>query len=172
MGAVRGTGLRRRLRQRTPLHLLQHQPLLAPSWPAALIAMTKRMQIGVIGHVLPLRHPVQTAEEFAQTGCPLRRPLHRGRGPRRPSGVRLLQRRPLHQPRALRRVRSTSCNEVLSLRNFSTTRADFYNLKAVSVWPQADLQDPLPIWMPAGSAETIEFAARHRLPIARVWNPT
>ena len=26
--------------------------------------------------------------------------------------------------------------------------------------------------MPAGSAETIEFAARNRLPIARVWNPT
>src|SRR6266705_2499098 len=33
---------------------------------AALIMRTKRMQIGVIGHVLPLRHPVQTAEEFAQ----------------------------------------------------------------------------------------------------------
>ena len=50
-------------------------------------------------------------------------------------------------------------------------RGDFYNLKAVSVWPRP-IQDPLPIWMPAGSAETIEFAARNRLPIARVWNPT
>src|SRR5436189_4737099 len=33
---------------------------------AALIAKTRRMKVGVIGHVLPLRHPVQTAEEFAQ----------------------------------------------------------------------------------------------------------
>jgi alkanesulfonate monooxygenase SsuD/methylene tetrahydromethanopterin reductase-like flavin-dependent oxidoreductase (luciferase family) len=33
---------------------------------AALIMRTRRMKVGVIGHVLPLRHPVQTAEEFAQ----------------------------------------------------------------------------------------------------------
>ena len=36
---------------------------------AALIALTKRMKIGVMGHVLPLRHPVHTAEEFAQLDC-------------------------------------------------------------------------------------------------------
>src|SRR2546428_13731205 len=28
------------------------------------------------------------------------------------------------------------------------------------------------MWMPAGSAETIEFAAARRISIARVWNPT
>ena len=33
---------------------------------AALIMRTKRLKVGVIGHVLPLRHPIQTAEEFAQ----------------------------------------------------------------------------------------------------------
>ena len=33
---------------------------------AAIIARTKTLKVGVIGHVLPLRHPVQTAEEFAQ----------------------------------------------------------------------------------------------------------
>ena len=33
---------------------------------AAIIARTKTIKVGVIGHVLPLRHPVQTAEEFAQ----------------------------------------------------------------------------------------------------------
>ena len=37
-------------------------------------------------------------------------------------------------------------------------KGKFYDLKAVSVWPRP-LQNPLPIWMPAGSAETIEFAA-------------
>ena len=33
---------------------------------SAIAARTKRMKIGVIGHVLPIRHPVQTAEEFSQ----------------------------------------------------------------------------------------------------------
>ena len=47
----------------------------------------------------------------------------------------------------------------------------FYNLRSVSVWPKP-IQNPLPIWMPAGSAETIEFAAERHIPIARVWNPT
>jgi Luciferase-like monooxygenase len=32
---------------------------------AALMMRTRHMRVGVIGHVLPLRHPVQTAEEFA-----------------------------------------------------------------------------------------------------------
>ena len=36
---------------------------------AALITRTKRMEVGVIGHVLPLRHPIQTAEEFASSTC-------------------------------------------------------------------------------------------------------
>jgi alkanesulfonate monooxygenase SsuD/methylene tetrahydromethanopterin reductase-like flavin-dependent oxidoreductase (luciferase family) len=36
----------------------------------------------------------------------------------------------------------------------------------------AQTHHPFPIWMPAGSAETIEFAAERRIPIARVWSPT
>ena len=50
-------------------------------------------------------------------------------------------------------------------------KGKFYDLKAVSVWPRP-LQNPIPIWMPAGSAETIEFTAARRIAIARVWNPT
>jgi hypothetical protein len=40
---------------------------------AALITRTKRMEVGVIGHVLPLRHPIQTGGI-----CPARHAL---RGP-------------------------------------------------------------------------------------------
>ena len=35
----------------------------------AIIMRTKRMKVGVIGNILPLRHPVQTAEEFAMMDC-------------------------------------------------------------------------------------------------------
>jgi alkanesulfonate monooxygenase SsuD/methylene tetrahydromethanopterin reductase-like flavin-dependent oxidoreductase (luciferase family) len=35
----------------------------------AIIVRTKRMKVGVIGNILPLRHPVQTAEEFAMMDC-------------------------------------------------------------------------------------------------------
>lgn len=71
---------------------------------AALIARTRSMKVGVIGHVLPLRHPIQTAEEFAQldilSGGRFIGGIVRGGAPR----VRVLQRRPIHQPGAFRRV--------------------------------------------------------------------
>ena len=36
---------------------------------AAIITRTKQMRVGVIGNILPLRHPVQVAEEFAMLDC-------------------------------------------------------------------------------------------------------
>ena len=136
---------------------------------AALIARTKRMKVGVIGHVLPLRHPVQTAEEFAQLDVL--------------SGGRFIGGIVRGVPQEYvsynvdpfsSRARFAESYEIVKkclTEEIFDYQGDFYNLKAVSVWPRP-IQDPLPIWMPAGSAETIEFAAGHRLPIARVWNPT
>ena len=136
---------------------------------AALIARTKKMKVGVIGHVLPLRHPVQSAEEFAQLDVL--------------SGGRFIGGIVRGVPQEYvsynidpftSRERFAESFEImkkcLTEEIFDYT-GDFYNLKAVSIWPRP-IQDPLPIWMPAGSAETIEFAAERRLPIARVWNPT
>ena len=63
----------------------------------AIMMRTKRMKVGVIGNILPLRHPVQTAEEFAMMDC-----LSGGRFI---AGiVRLVQCRSLHQPRAAQRI--------------------------------------------------------------------
>ena len=136
---------------------------------SALIAMTKRMQVGVIGHVLPLRHPVQTAEEFAQMDV-----LSGGRfigGVVRGVPQEYVS---YNVDPFTSRERFAECFDILQ-RSLTEELFDyegkFYNLKAVSVWPKP-LQDPLPIWMPAGSAETIEFAAERRIPIARVWSPT
>ena len=136
---------------------------------AALISRTKRMKVGVIGHVLPLRHPVQTAEEFAQLDIL--------------SGGRFIGGIVRGVPQEYvsynvdpftSRQRFAECYDILTkclTDELFDYDGQFYNLKAVSIWPRP-LQDPFPIWMPAGSAETIEFAAERRIPIARVWNPT
>ena len=120
---------------------------------AALIARTNRMKVGVIGHVLPLRHPVQTAEEFAQLDVL--------------SGGRFIGGIVRGVPQEYvsynvdpfsSRERFAESYEILKkclTEEIFDYQGDFYNLKAVSVWPRL-IQDPLPIWMPAGSAETID----------------
>lgn len=134
----------------------------------ALIARTKRMKVGVIGHVLPLRHPVQSAEEFAQMDVL--------------SGGRFIGGVVRGVPQEFVSYNIdpfTSRERFIESYNIMTRalteeifdyEGQFYKLRSVSVWPKP-IQDPIPIWMPAGSAETIEFAAERRIPIARVWEP-
>ena len=136
---------------------------------AALIARTKRMKVGVIGHVLPLRHPVQTAEEFAQLDI-----LSGGRfigGIVRGVPAEYVS---YNVDSFTSRERFAESYEIIQkclTEELFDYEGQFYELKAVSIWPKP-LQEPLPIWMPAGSAETIEFAAEHKIPIAQVWSPT
>ena len=49
----------------TPINIQPACNLMA----AAIIMRTKTMKVGVIGNVLPLRHPIRTAEEFAMLDC-------------------------------------------------------------------------------------------------------
>jgi len=136
---------------------------------AALIMRTKRLKVGVIGHVLPLRHPIQTAEEFAQLDV-----LSGGRfigGIVRGVPQEYVS---FNVDPFTSRERFAESYDILTkclTEELFDYQGKFYNLKAVSVWPRP-LQNPFPIWMPAGSSETIEFAAERRIPIARVWNPT
>jgi alkanesulfonate monooxygenase SsuD/methylene tetrahydromethanopterin reductase-like flavin-dependent oxidoreductase (luciferase family) len=135
---------------------------------AALIARTQKMKVGVIGHVLPLRHPVHTAEEFAQLDVL--------------SGGRFIGGIVRGVPQEYvsynidpfsSRERFAESYDILQkclTEEIFDYEGKFYNLKAVSIWP-LPIQKPLPIWMPAGSADTIEFAAERRIPIARVWEP-
>jgi alkanesulfonate monooxygenase SsuD/methylene tetrahydromethanopterin reductase-like flavin-dependent oxidoreductase (luciferase family) len=135
----------------------------------ALIARTRRMKVGVIGHVLPLRHPVQTAEEFAQMDVL--------------SGGRFIGGIVRGVPQEYisynidpftSRARFAESYDIVRrclTEEIFDYDGEFYKLRSVSVWPRP-LQNPMPIWMPAGSAETIEFAARNRLPVAQVWFPS
>jgi alkanesulfonate monooxygenase SsuD/methylene tetrahydromethanopterin reductase-like flavin-dependent oxidoreductase (luciferase family) len=127
------------------------------------------MKVGVIGHVLPLRHPVQTAEEFAQMDVL--------------SGGRFIGGIVRGVPQEYvsynvdpftSRARFAECYDIIRrclTEEMFDYDGQFYKLRSVSVWPKP-LQNPLPIWMPAGSAETIEFAARNHLPVAQVWFPS
>jgi alkanesulfonate monooxygenase SsuD/methylene tetrahydromethanopterin reductase-like flavin-dependent oxidoreductase (luciferase family) len=135
---------------------------------AALIARTKKIKVGVIGHVLPLRHPVHTAEEFAQLDVL--------------SGGRFIGGIVRGVPQEYvsynvdpftSRERFAESYEILQkclTEEIFDYEGKFYNLKSVSIWP-LPLQKPLPMWMPAGSADTIEFAAERHIPMARVWEP-
>ena len=128
---------------------------------AALIMRTKRMKVGVIGHVLPLRHPIQTAEEFAQLDV-----LSGGRfigGIVRGVPQEYVS---FNVDPFTSRERFAESYEILTkclTEELFDYQGKFYNLKAVSVWPRP-LQNPFPIWMPAGSSETIEFAASGAFP--------
>jgi alkanesulfonate monooxygenase SsuD/methylene tetrahydromethanopterin reductase-like flavin-dependent oxidoreductase (luciferase family) len=135
---------------------------------AALIARTKKIKVGVIGHVLPLRHPVHTAEEFAQLDV-----LSGGRfvgGIVRGVPQEYVS---YNVDPFTSRERFAESYEILQkclTEEIFDFEGKFYNLKSVSIWP-LPLQKPLPIWMPAGSADTIEFAAERHIPMARVWEP-
>src|SRR6266699_1728010 len=121
---------------------------------AALIMRTKRMKVGVIGHVLPLRHPIQTAEEFAQLDV-----LSGGRfigGIVRGVPQEYVS---FNVDPFTSRERFAESYEILQkglTEELFDYKGKFYDLKAVSVWPRP-LQNPFPIWMPAGSADTIEY---------------
>ena len=59
---------------------------------AALIMRTKRMKVGVIGHVLPLRHPHSNGGRVCPARCPLRGTVYRRYRAGCAAGVRLFQR--------------------------------------------------------------------------------
>ena len=52
-----------------PTHRLSRNHAVCLVTATAIIMPTRRMKVGVIGNILPLRHPVQTAEEFAMMDC-------------------------------------------------------------------------------------------------------
>lgn len=136
---------------------------------AAIIARTKKMRVGIIGHVLPLRHPIQTAEEFAQLDI-----LSNGRF--QPGVVRGVPQEYVSyniDPFTGRERFEESLDIVQKCLTEELFDYDgkFYKLRAVSVWPRP-IQNPMTFWMPAGSGESLAFAAKRHLNPAQVWGHT
>ena len=135
----------------------------------AIIMRTKRMQVGVIGNILPLRHPVQTAEEFAMMDC-----LSGGRfiaGIVRGVPFEYVSYNidPFTSSERLRESYEI-IHKCLTEELFDYD-GKYWKLTGVSIWPKP-MQRPLPFWMPAGSLETIEFAAERRIVGCQVFYPS
>lgn len=134
----------------------------------AIIMRTKRMKVGVIGNILPLRHPVQTAEEFAMMDC-----LSGGRfiaGIVRGVPFEYVS---YNVDPFTSRERMKESYEIVQkclTEEIFDYEGKYWNLTGVSIWPKP-IQHPLPFWMPTGSLETIEFAAERRISGAQVFYP-
>jgi alkanesulfonate monooxygenase SsuD/methylene tetrahydromethanopterin reductase-like flavin-dependent oxidoreductase (luciferase family) len=135
----------------------------------AIIMRTRRMKVGVIGNVIPLRHPVRTAEEFAMLDC-----LSGGRfiaGIVRgvPQEYVSYNIDPFSSRDRLKEAYDV-IHKGLTEEVFDYD-GKYWQLTGVSIWPKP-IQRPLPFWMPTGSLETIEFAAERHIVGAQVFYPS
>ncbi|MBF6571443.1 MAG: LLM class flavin-dependent oxidoreductase [Candidatus Binataceae bacterium] len=136
---------------------------------AAVIMRTKRMKVGVIGNVIPLRNPIRTAEEFAMLDCL--------------SGGRFIAGIVRGVPQEYvsynidpfsSHARQREAYEIIQkclTEELFDYEGQFWKVTNVSIWPKP-IQRPLPFWMPAGSLESIEFAAQNHISGAQVFGPT
>jgi alkanesulfonate monooxygenase SsuD/methylene tetrahydromethanopterin reductase-like flavin-dependent oxidoreductase (luciferase family) len=135
----------------------------------AIMMRTKRMKVGVIGNILPLRHPVQTAEEFAMMDC-----LSGGRfiaGIVRGVPFEYVS---YNVDPFTSRERLKESYEIIQkclTEEVFDYEGKYWKLTGVSIWPKP-IQQPLPFWMPTGSLETIEFAAERHISGAQVFYPS
>jgi alkanesulfonate monooxygenase SsuD/methylene tetrahydromethanopterin reductase-like flavin-dependent oxidoreductase (luciferase family) len=135
----------------------------------AIIMRTRQMRVGVIGNILPLRHPVQVAEEFAMLDC-----LSGGRfigGIVRgvPAEYVSYNIDPFTSSERLREAYDI-IHKCLTEEIFDYD-GKYWKLTGVSIWPRP-IQRPLPFWMPTGSRETIEFAAERHIVGCQVFFPS
>jgi alkanesulfonate monooxygenase SsuD/methylene tetrahydromethanopterin reductase-like flavin-dependent oxidoreductase (luciferase family) len=144
----------------SPYGLMNSPNLLA----AAAAQRTRNLKLLIYGNLLPLHEPLRLAEELAMLDCMSNGRLISGfaRGIPREYQVHNV---PLNESRARFEeafdiITRAWCEEVFSY------NGRFWSYKDVALWPRPVQQPHPPIWMPVvGSKESIEFAARHNLPI-------
>ena len=148
----------------TPINIQPACNLMA----TAIIMRTKRMKVGVIGNVLPLRHPVRTAEEFAMLDC-----LSGGRfigGLVRGVPQEYVSYNVDPFTGRQRLMESYDIIHKCLNEEIFDYEGKFWNLTGVSIWPKP-IQKPLPFLMPVGSLESAEFAAERHIAGAQVFFP-
>jgi alkanesulfonate monooxygenase SsuD/methylene tetrahydromethanopterin reductase-like flavin-dependent oxidoreductase (luciferase family) len=144
----------------SPYGLMNSPNLLA----AAAAQRTKNIKLLIYGNLLPLHNPLRMAEELAMVDCM--------------SGGRLISGFARGIPREYNvygvkqsesRARYEEAFEII--RRAWTEEAFFYegkfwSFKDVAIWPRPLQQPHPPVWIPiTTSKESIEFAARHNVPI-------
>ncbi|MPZ78082.1 MAG: LLM class flavin-dependent oxidoreductase [Deltaproteobacteria bacterium] len=135
---------------------------------AALSQRTKKIKIGVLGNILPLRnHPVRVAEEYAMIDCLSNGRLIAGFVRGIPAeyvwyGVNPEESRGRFQE-AYDLIMTAWTHSVWSF------EGEFFQLKDCAVWPRPIQQPHPPIWIAARSAESIEWCVKRHLPCAQVY---
>ena len=138
---------------------------------AALSQRTKKIKIGVLGNILPLRdHPVRVAEEYAMIDCLSKGRLIAGFVRGIPAeyvwyGVNPEESRGRFQE-AYDLIMTAWTNSVWSF------DGEFYKLKDCAIWPRPVQQPHPPIWIAARSAESIEWCVKRHLTCAQVYQTT
>jgi alkanesulfonate monooxygenase SsuD/methylene tetrahydromethanopterin reductase-like flavin-dependent oxidoreductase (luciferase family) len=137
---------------------------------AVLIDRTRNCHIGVIGNIIALRHPLAVAEEFAMLDC-----LSGGRFI--PGMVRGLPAEwvSYNMDPFTARKRFAEAYHIIHqalTQELVDYEGEFWNISHASIWPKP-VQNPFPpFWMPAGSLESIHFAAENRLVACQTLQPT
>ena len=144
----------------SPYGLMNSPNLLA----AAAAQRTRNLKLLIYGNLLPLHEPLRLAEELAMLDCMSNGRLISGfaRGIPREYQVHSV---PLAQSRARFEEAFDIITRAWTEEIFSYDGV-FWSYKDVALWPRPVQRPRPPIWMPiVGSKESIEFAARHDLPI-------
>ena len=135
---------------------------------AALSQRTKKIKIGVLGNILPLRnHPVRVAEEYAMIDCLSNGRLIAGFVRGIPAeyvwyGVNPEESRGRFQE-AYDLIMTAWTQSVWSF------EGEFFQLKDCAVWPRPIQQPHPPIWIAARSAESVEWCVKRHLTCAQVY---
>jgi alkanesulfonate monooxygenase SsuD/methylene tetrahydromethanopterin reductase-like flavin-dependent oxidoreductase (luciferase family) len=144
----------------SPYGLMNSPNLLA----AAAAQRTQRLKLLIYGNLLPLHEPLRLAEELAMLDCLSNGRLISGfaRGIPREYQVHNVA---LAQSRA----RFEEAYDIITrawTEEVFAYAGKFWSYKDVAMWPRPVQRPHPPIWMPiVASKESIEFAARHAIPI-------
>src|SRR5213080_4695309 len=144
----------------SPYGLMNSPNLMA----SAAAQRTKRLKLLIYGNLLPLHEPLRLAEELAMLDCLSQGRLISGfaRGIPREYQVH-------NVPLAESRARFEEAYDIITrawTEEVFSYEGRFWSYKDVALWPRPVQQPHPPIWIPiVGSQESIEFAARHNIPI-------
>lgn len=144
-------------------HTTPHGLMDSPNLIAAAAAQrTKKLKFITLGNLLPIRHPLQVAEDIAMADC-----LSHGR--MLPGFARGNTREywAYNVPPAESRGRFEEAFEIILkawTEEVFSYEGKYWSFKDISIWPRPFQQPHPPLWVPfSGSQETIEWAAKHNL---------
>jgi alkanesulfonate monooxygenase SsuD/methylene tetrahydromethanopterin reductase-like flavin-dependent oxidoreductase (luciferase family) len=138
---------------------------------SALSQKTKKIKIGVLGNILPLRnHPVRVAEEYAMIDCLSNGRLIAGFVRGIPPeyiwyGVNPEESRGRFEE-AYNLIMTAWTEPVWS------HEGKFFKLRDCAIWPRPVQQPHPPVWIAARSAESVEWCVKRHLPCAQVYQTT